>query len=445
MSALSDADLAAIRERAEAATVGPWEATRARGGSRLLSCVIAPDDPTGDDRASAVTLDVLPADAEFIAHARTDVPRLLAEVERLTAEVAERRSVIAMSDRARVHTIDILLDGLGITDHRDDRTEAEVAALLDGCDCNGEQGTDHLVWHLAQKLAAERAAHAALRVLVEALGTCRRGINGHAALGPGREGGRPVSAGLHAALTALAEEYEADAASEGYGGELWSTTGTRLRNLLDAHAQAAPASETDPTADGPCRQCSRRYRAWFAPHHIWNIVMGGPDAADDPGGMLCPTCFLDAAKDSPHLATRGAWELAPFEYPAPAVADQGAKLTEEEQEEVARDVRGLILTTLMASGFAPDAARIRAILWPAIAKFVIERILAAHLAARDSGSGQGATPWSAEDRRDVSAWLLREADQRVEFFPQRRDGVDALIRHLSDHLAARQPEGGEQG
>jgi hypothetical protein len=39
--------------------------------------------------------------------------------------------------------------------------------------------------------------------------------------------------------------------------------------------------------------------------------------------------------------------------------------------------------------------------------------------------------WLDGDRRDVAAWLIREANQRVKFFPQRVDGVDALVRHLA--------------
>lgn len=39
--------------------------------------------------------------------------------------------------------------------------------------------------------------------------------------------------------------------------------------------------------------------------------------------------------------------------------------------------------------------------------------------------------WSESDVRDVRAWLIREADDRVKFFPQRRDGVDAFMRHLA--------------
>lgn len=42
--------------------------------------------------------------------------------------------------------------------------------------------------------------------------------------------------------------------------------------------------------------------------------------------------------------------------------------------------------------------------------------------------------WSESDRRDVRVWLIREADQRVKFFPQRRDGVDALMRHIATAL-----------
>lgn len=42
--------------------------------------------------------------------------------------------------------------------------------------------------------------------------------------------------------------------------------------------------------------------------------------------------------------------------------------------------------------------------------------------------------WSESDRSDVSAWLIREADQRVKFFPQRRDSVDSLLRHLAGYV-----------
>lgn len=61
--------------------------------------------------------------------------------------------------------------------------------------------------------------------------------------------------------------------------------------------------------DGPCQDCRRANVIWFAPSAIWNLVMGGPDARDDPGGIVCPPCFIVRA----HRAGvhSGAWILAP--------------------------------------------------------------------------------------------------------------------------------------
>lgn len=38
---------------------------------------------------------------------------------------------------------------------------------------------------------------------------------------------------LRSAITALADQYQTDADKEGYGGELWSTTATAVRALLN--------------------------------------------------------------------------------------------------------------------------------------------------------------------------------------------------------------------
>lgn len=100
---MTPADLNAIRERAEKATPGPWRAcgearngcvcglvwtvkldtvaahveTDADGGTGLIDCAGRwegrKDVPPTDFRADAI----------FVAHAREDVPALLAEVERL--------------------------------------------------------------------------------------------------------------------------------------------------------------------------------------------------------------------------------------------------------------------------------------------------------------------------------------------------------------------------
>ena len=94
-------DLNAIRARADAATEGPWYATEdlaldgdeaavgvARGefgASDYAMVVTTPGDASydaGDFPTSRV------ADAVFIAHARSDVPALVGEVEHLRAELA---------------------------------------------------------------------------------------------------------------------------------------------------------------------------------------------------------------------------------------------------------------------------------------------------------------------------------------------------------------------
>lgn len=40
-----------------------------------------------------------------------------------------------------------------------------------------------------------------------------------------------------------------------------------------------------------CDDCQQPYARWFADNDVWNLVIGGPAATDDPGGMLCPRCF----------------------------------------------------------------------------------------------------------------------------------------------------------
>src|SRR5260221_188990 len=89
-------ELAAIRERAEAATPGPWQCfngyVRARGtdedspSDEMCMVRIGPASNEGGIRAQwGNDLQASRADAEFIARAREDIPALLAEVERLRA------------------------------------------------------------------------------------------------------------------------------------------------------------------------------------------------------------------------------------------------------------------------------------------------------------------------------------------------------------------------
>lgn len=57
--------------------------------------------------------------------------------------------------------------------------------------------------------------------------------------------------------------------------------------------------------DGPCEDCGQSALNWFAPNTLWNLVKGGPDATDDPGGLLCPNCFIRRAETAGIVPT--AW------------------------------------------------------------------------------------------------------------------------------------------
>ncbi len=99
-------DKEAIKARLEAATPGPWkyvpctgeygEAASAIDGAH--DCVVEPDSF------------LLADDAEFIAHAPTDIANLLEEVERLEAELAKFRecedSFCVRGDDLLFHTLD---------------------------------------------------------------------------------------------------------------------------------------------------------------------------------------------------------------------------------------------------------------------------------------------------------------------------------------------------
>jgi len=104
---MTDADLAAIEARCRAATAGPWsvkpyDAEYASGNVERLWDIHAsyPEDTTPWERSvarvwgdNAVWLRDREADggnAEFIAHSRTDVEALCAEVRRLRSAALDR-------------------------------------------------------------------------------------------------------------------------------------------------------------------------------------------------------------------------------------------------------------------------------------------------------------------------------------------------------------------
>ena len=97
-----------IEARANAATEGPWtpdEYTEVDpDGFYELSRVIAPD-PDGDDWCAigVVHTGILRPDADFIAHARTDVPWLIEQVRKRDAAL---RAALDLADRWATQSTD---------------------------------------------------------------------------------------------------------------------------------------------------------------------------------------------------------------------------------------------------------------------------------------------------------------------------------------------------
>ena len=88
---LTDKEIEEIRERAEAATEEPW--VKWVSGPEVFSGVTKNEPGSISHEEQICTLDdfmrdasQVDDDARFIAHARTDIPRLLDEVERLREE-----------------------------------------------------------------------------------------------------------------------------------------------------------------------------------------------------------------------------------------------------------------------------------------------------------------------------------------------------------------------
>jgi len=130
---MSDApDYDAIEARTNAATVGPWLIDAGVDGAGwvfvgnrsdgrdfgLWEIVHSSSDPLRDLTPKAAQREV--ADAEFIAHARTDVPALIARCRELEAKVAavrvEAASALAHPDPYLWqvgHAIEAILDSTG--------------------------------------------------------------------------------------------------------------------------------------------------------------------------------------------------------------------------------------------------------------------------------------------------------------------------------------------
>lgn len=87
-----------------------------------------------------------------------------------------------------------------------------------------------------------------------------------------------------------------------------------------------------------------------------------------------------------------------------------------------------------------DATGLRAYevgdLFAAVARIKADAAREAYDKGHAAGVAEGlrVAAGSPKDLRDVGAWLVREADRRVEFFPQRRDGVDDVMRAVASAL-----------
>jgi hypothetical protein len=86
---LTEADLDAMQQRVEAASNGPWrsfiEGRDHFGGDNFIR-IGGLDDTEADMYVSRDRTPASAADLDFIANARQDVPRLIAEIRRLRTE-----------------------------------------------------------------------------------------------------------------------------------------------------------------------------------------------------------------------------------------------------------------------------------------------------------------------------------------------------------------------
>jgi len=82
----TDVDIDFIRARANAATKGPWFWQANNKG--YPQQILANDDGLTLVAEMYIGPEHFPTEAEFIAHARTDIPVLCDEVERLRVELA---------------------------------------------------------------------------------------------------------------------------------------------------------------------------------------------------------------------------------------------------------------------------------------------------------------------------------------------------------------------
>jgi hypothetical protein len=102
---LTEERIAEIQQRCERATKGPW--TVARDDGEMICDVPEIDIRLNGSRWHKVvdSLWLEPCDAEFIAHARADLPALLADRQRLHSQLTEAQQRIQALEQARERLI----------------------------------------------------------------------------------------------------------------------------------------------------------------------------------------------------------------------------------------------------------------------------------------------------------------------------------------------------
>jgi hypothetical protein len=107
-SGLMGVDLKAIRERAEKATPGPWRAECRSVGNEENDPAWPPDDFLQFELHGPAPVmgrgDFVGRDADFIAHARSDIPDLLEHIEGLEAHVALLKASLKQATKAEERT-----------------------------------------------------------------------------------------------------------------------------------------------------------------------------------------------------------------------------------------------------------------------------------------------------------------------------------------------------
>jgi len=83
----------------------------------------------------------------------------------------------------------------------------------------------------------------------------------------------------------------------------------RVGDAIRALSPIDQPTFTPPDETG-CQECGGENPVWFAPHDLWNRVMGGEDCKDDPGGIICPICFIRRAE---RVGIKEIWRVGPVE------------------------------------------------------------------------------------------------------------------------------------